>query len=369
MSEIKNKRISCSQLFRYFICPSALNHEQVYVKKDVKDEYQKEGIDQHLEIQRVIESNVNSVEPGSIAYILQQEMLKLDPNFTFSKCKCEIKLSEKDVTPGYDLVGQPDLVYMSQTLKTFFICDYKFGYTNISVEKNLQLLGYAYLWKHMVDRDLPHLIFETFSITVCIFQDGILNTKELCLQDLLDFQDELFSVFKLSEQHQYNPQPTACKHCNHRESCKVLLETVGDSVKKISSTELHTLSDDDIFSFRKQMVQKKKLIEHVLGDSENFFKNGLKNGGIYDFCSLKSNGSMQSWTDELSEEDIAAILREKTGAVSADAFFDRSLKSVSSIKKLLGDIPKELLISKEKAKSLKVKEATAFSKDVTEDLF
>src|SRR6266700_8379089 len=81
-------KISCSNLFRYFICPAALNHEQTYVEKE-RTKYSEEGIAKHLEMQEAIEGTV--LERCVAAEELRQEFLKIEPNFSFDDCVCEEK--------------------------------------------------------------------------------------------------------------------------------------------------------------------------------------------------------------------------------------------------------------------------------------
>lgn len=373
-------RLNCSQLFRYFICPSAMNHEQEYVKKRVTKDA-KDGIEKHLEMQNSIEGVVSDSEKNLAAQELKEAFLKIDPSFNFEACVCEEKFERyfsrlykdengTDCFPkgpkisGFNLIAKPDLIYISVEKRAVYIVDYKFGYVQVSLEDSVQLMGYALLIKEVFD-----ISFEHFSLNVAIFQDGNLNIKRVLEDELKEFKDKLHDVIDLSAEDTYRPTAIACKWCNHRESCDVFIGTVRESVKKITDTNLQKLSESDMFDFRKHMVQKKKLIEYVLEDSENFFKNNLKSGGFYDFCSLKSNGSVKSWTDSLQEDEILAALLALTGGTDENVFYEKKLKTVSQVKRILGDIPENLIVLKEKAKSLKIKEEDGLDKSATDDLF
>lgn len=356
-------KISCSNLFRYFICPAALNHEQTYVEKE-KTKYSEEGIAKHLEMQEVIEGT--ALEHSVAAEELRQEFLKIDPDFSFDNCTCENKCSYKfsyhDNTTFegvfFELVGTPDLVYVSIYSHTLYIIDYKFGYNKISPRLNYQLLGYALLLQMNFD-------IREMKIKLGIYQDGYLDFCDLSAAELMKFGEDLIAIVKNSQKN-YRPSPTACKWCSYREECPALNQQVNTAVKKITEADLQQLGDADMFQFRKFLMMNKKLIEYVLNDTETFFKKNLQKGGFYDWCSLKSNGSIQSWSDDLNEDEIAAKLSELANK-DKNVFYEKKLKSVSQIKKLL-DIPANLIITKDKAKSLKIKEEHEL-KTATDELF
>lgn len=356
-------KISCSNLFRYFICPAALNHEQTYVEKE-KTKYLEEGVAKHLEMQEAIEGT--ALERSAAAEELRQEFLKIEPSFSFNACVCEGKLSRgfgesKDgEEPLFVLTGTPDLVYVSVYNHTIYIVDYKFGYITVSPRKNYQLLAYALLLTKSFD-------LRGLKIKVSIFQDSCLEFYELSLNEIKSFEQlDLPIIVNRAQQYEYQPTPTACKWCSYRFECPALIQQVNEGVKKITGTDLQQLSDPDMYEFRKYLMMNKKLIEYVLDDSETFFKKNLQKGGFYDWCSLKSNGSTQSWSDDLNEDEIAAKLSEISGKDKSD-FYQKKLLSVAQIKKL-AEIPADLIVTKDKAKSLKIKEAHEL-KTATDELF
>lgn len=351
-------KISCSNLFRYFICPAALNHEQTYVEKE-KTKYSEEGIAKHLEMQEAIEGTV--LERSTAVEELRQEFLKIEPNFSFDDCVCEEKLELDYITESIDwtLVGKPDLVYISKSSNTIYVVDYKFGYNSVEVKKNPQLMGYILLLHGVVD------VFSSHK-KICIFQNGRLELQLISNSDLNKFEADVAQIVIGSQKNIYLPSATACKWCSYREECPALIQQVSEGVKKITGTDLQQLSEPDIFQFRKYLMMNKKLIEYALDDSETFFKKNLQKGGFYDWCNLKSNGSIQSWPDDLNEDEIAAKLSEITGKDKND-FYQKKLLSVAQIKKLT-EIPADLIITKDKAKSLKIKEVHEL-KTATDELF
>jgi len=357
-------KISCSNLFRYFICPAALNHEQEYVEKE-KTKYAEEGIAKHLEMQNAIEGT--SQERSVAAEELRQEFLKIEPNFSFDDCVCEERYTTQSEitydfikTLTFSLNGQPDLIYISLDSSTIYIIDYKFGYVNVSPKNNPQLLGYVNLLYNNLD-------MSKLTIKVGIFQDSRLNLIEVSKKELDIFWNcDLLEILVNSTRKVYQPSPTACKWCSYRSECPALNQQVNECVKKITSTDLQQLSEPDMLQFRKFLLMNKKLIEYVLDDSETFFKKNLQKGGFYDWCSLKSNGSIQSWSDDLNEDEIADKLADLSSK-DKSVFYEKKLKSVSQIKKLL-DVPANLIVTKDKAKSLKIKEEHEL-KTATDELF
>lgn len=349
-------KISCSNLFRYFICPAALNHEQTYVEKE-KTKYSEEGIAKHLEMQEAIEGT--TLERSVAAEELRQEFLKIEPNFSFDDCVCEERFELSLVQLNgviFVLVGKPDLIYISIQTKTIYIVDYKFGYVLVEAKKNPQLVGYARLVCSSFD-------LEGFTVKAGIFQNSVLTFSTISEEDL-DFN--LFGIIEDSLDKKYQPSPTACKWCSYRENCPALNQQVNTAVKKITETDLQQLSEPDMFEFRKYMLRNRKLIEYVLEDSETFFKKNLQKGAFYDFCSLKSNGAIQSWSSDLNDDEIADKLSELSNKDKSD-FYEKKLLSVSKIKKLV-EIPADLIITKDKAKSLKIKESHEL-KTATDELF
>ncbi len=355
-------KISCSNLFRYSICPAALNHEQTYVEKE-KTKYAEEGIAKHLEMQEAIEGT--AIERSVAAEELRQEFLKIEPNFSFDDCVCEEKLSigvgeSKDgEEPLFVLVGKPDLIYISKYTNTIYVIDYKFGYMSVEVKDNPQLTGYMLLLMDQFDITTSHK-------KIGIFQNGRLELKLVLNVEVSNFEDNLCRVVQDSQKNIYTPSATACRWCSYREECPALNMQVNTAVKKITETDLQQLSEPDMFQFRKFLMLNKKLIEYVMGDAETYFKNSLKKGGFHDFCSLKSNGSVQSWSDDLNEDEIAAKLSEISGKDKND-FYQKKLLSVAQIKKL-AEIPADLIVTKDKVKSLKIKEAHEL-KTATDELF
>lgn len=351
-------KISCSNLFRYFICPAALNHEQTYVEKE-KTKYSEEGIAKHLEMQEAIEGT--ALERSVAAEELIQEFLKIEPNFSFDDCVCEEKLELDYITKSIDwaLVGKPDLIYISKSSNTIYMVDYKFGYNSVEIKKNPQLMGYILLLHGVVD------VFSSHK-KICIFQNGKLELQLISNSDLNKFEADVAQIVIDSQKNIYLPTPTACKWCSYRSECPALIQQVNESVKKITSIDLQQLSEPAMYEFRKYLMMNKKLIEYVLEDSETFFKKNLQKGGFYDWCSLKSNGFTQSWSDDLNEDEIAGKLSELSNKDKSD-FYEKKLLSVSKIKKLV-EIPTDLIITKDKAKSLKIKEMHEL-KTATDELF
>lgn len=355
-------KISCSNLFRYFICPAALNHEQEYVEKE-KTKYAEEGIAKHLEMQQAIEGT--ALERSVAAQELRQEFLKIEPNFSFDDCVCENNMKMRidgtpfPAPPEYILTGTPDLVYISIEKNTVYIIDYKFGYVQIDPRKNLQLIGYALLIKYTYD-------IRGMKIKVGIFQESVLKFCELSDEEIFNFAKDLPWIFLRASINDYHPSPTACKWCSYRSECPALNQQVNAAVKKITQTDLQQLSEPDMFQFRKFLLMNKKLIEYALDDAETFFKKNLVKGGFYDWCSLKSNGSVQSWSYDLNEDEIADKLADLSNK-DKSVFYGKKLKSVSQIKKLI-DVPADLIITKDKAKSLKIKEEHEL-KTATDELF
>jgi hypothetical protein len=354
-------KISCSNLFRYFICPAALTHEQEWVIKE-KTKYAEEGTAKHLEMQEAIEGIGTELERSSAANELKEAFLQIEPTFSFNACICEEKIEKSIVQLNgvvYTLVGKPDLIYISVETLTIYIVDYKFGYIQVDVNNNSQLLGYA-------DLATEQYNLGDFTIKVGIFQDGLLRVTEISDEELSEFHFNLWKLIDDSQEHKYHPSVAACKWCDYREKCPALLNTVSESVKKITDTNLQELSEPAMFEFRKSMMLNKKLIEFVLEDSENFFKKSLARGAFFDFCSLKSNGALQAWTTDLNEDEIAAELSNLSNRDKSD-FYEKKLKSVNQIKKLV-EVPANLVITKDKAKSLKIKEENAL-KTATDELF
>ena len=184
-------KISCSNLFRYFICPAALNHEQTYVEKE-KTKYSEEGITKHLEMQEAIEGT--TLERSVAAEELRQEFLKIEPNFSFEDCVCEERLESKTEfnnscdLPHWTLIGKPDLIYVSKYTKTFYIIDYKFGYVSVEPKNNPQLLGYVALCNDEYNLWGVNELGD-FNVKVGIFQDGRLKLTDVDSIDLDVFED------------------------------------------------------------------------------------------------------------------------------------------------------------------------------------
>jgi hypothetical protein len=360
-------KISCSNLFRYFICPAALNHEQEYVEKE-RTKYAEEGIAKHKEMQDAIEGT--ALERSVAAEELRQEFLKIECYFDFDECVCEEKLEYLILNEGKisaKLIGKPDLIYVDVDTNTFYIIDYKFGYINVEPKRNIQLLSYVYLCRKILGLFQKDMVKETMTMKVGIFQDSRLKLHEVTEEEMYEFEHvDLPVMIYQSQQNDYQPSPTACKWCSYREECPALNQQVNTTVKKITETDLQQLSEPDMFEFRKYMLRNKKLIEYVLDDSETFFKRNLQKGAFYDWCTLKSNGAVQSWSDDLNEDEIASKLAEISNKDKSN-FYQKKLLSVSQIKKLV-DVPADLIITKDKAKSLKIKEEHEL-KTATDELF
>jgi len=364
--------IRASALHRYFLCPSALLHEQGFVEQK-QSKYAEEGTRKHLEMQESFE-NPESFDKNEHAKRLVR---LLEDTFDLNFKPYDLIIEQRHGI-GFDnfiLTGTPDFVYFGDFrgfVLTVFIVDYKFGYQKILARNNVQLLAYAFLVYNSFksfEKTNGRASSISLKFITAIYQDESLDFCEVTFDDLEVFKDRLFEVFKQSQKHTYNPSENACEWCRHRPDCVALKEEVEKTQQLIlQNADKFNLSDDEKFEYRKNIILKRKLLEYAIEDAEDFFKDKLLNGASFDFVSLKSNGSMKSWSKDFTEKEIIDEILKSNNLKSSD-IVDTKLKTVSQINKLAVEIPEKFIEVREKAKSLKVKEKEVYGEKIVDDLF
>jgi len=358
-------KLSASNLYRYFICPAAMLHEQGYAEKKIT-KYSEDGTLKHKEMQEAFEKpegyNKSEAAKSLITALRVYTQLPFFAHCVVLEEKIRYKF------PEFELVGTPDFVYYSQTnvgSVDIFIIDYKFGYQKVLAKDNVQLLAYALLLESQ------RTLGVQFNYHVGIWQDDILDIVKVTSEEVNQFLFQLTEIVISAIGHTpvYKPSETGCKWCQHRPNCHEINLYVEEGQQLIETNLNKKLTHLQKYEYRKKLLQSKKIIEYALEDAEDYFKKELANGAMLDFCELKSNGSMKSWSKNFTENEILSALAKASGRTE-DYFIDLKLKSVSQVKGLFADIPEDLIESREKAKSLKVKEKEGYGKkQITDDLF
>lgn len=363
-------KISASNLHRYFICPAAINHEQEFIKKE-QSKYAQEGTRLHDEMQKSFEGKPEDFDKNLHAKKLVEllsEILGLHTEYILKRCFVEEKYKKQ--YRDFSLIGTPDFVFVDIDKKTvnFTIIDYKFGYNLVPAKGNVQLLSYTVLLSQAILSliGLTDWVDKDIKINVGIYQNEQLDFTQLPFIEIEQFEHTLLYTLEEAKKNIYNPNEIACKWCSHRPDCNALQKVVQNTQKQIESSIGQNMTEQDKFEYRKSLIQSKKLVEYALEDAENYFKGNLSKGMFYDFVELKTNGSMKSWTKDLSENEIADELTKMMG-VKRETFFDKKLKSPAQLLATHPEIPANLIEIREKAKSLKIKEVK--KKNLTEDLF
>lgn len=333
-------KVRPSALHRIFECPSSLLHQDSYENEETP--YSIEGTKKHQEMQQAF---LLQNESHTDLKILKDEIQsKVCNDFRYHQAFSEIKLIKN--YKDFQLVGTCDFIYSYSHEKTvhILIVDFKFGYQKVEVKNNPQLLAYALLARGDA---------KDIEITIGIYQDRKLEIQKVTDSDLKKFEKKLLKVIDISKKSTYNATETACKYCAHRKNCDAFSEKVSTEMSLVSDKIQKNLHSDAKFEFRKQVLLNRKLLEYAIEDSENFFKKALADGVFFDFVTLQNSGKMKLWNPDLSEKDIIDVLMALD--LRKQDIVESKLKSASSIANLLKDkLPENLIVEREKAKSLKL---------------
>lgn len=254
------------------------------------------------------------------------------------RCPDPLILFETRVTMGDyvpDSFGTSDFLAVSDD--ELLVCDFKYGYQEISAVENVQMrmyaLGATLMFSHLYD-------FSTVTMLIC--QPRIRNTSawSVTMPELLDWAEHTLkpaAALAAKGEGEFSPGPWCSKYyCRARNRCRARC----DALLRLAQMEFKPaplLSDDELAC----VMSKADDLSHWASEIMAYAtEQAVAHGKTYPGWKLVTGRSVSRLADE-----PAAVKAALSAGVSEERLYKKSLVSLTELKRLLGKEQYDALIA------------------------
>lgn len=224
-----------------------------------------------------------------------------------------------------DVFGTSDCVIIAGD--TLYIIDYKHGYGVVEVQDNNQAIGYA-----LATLDTFNLWGIITRVVTTIVQprkshiDGPIRTATYTVTDLKEYWWPKYYEAVVKGENPTTPTVAGkhCKYCPARGFCRSRIMATLRAV--YWDNPIDTMTDGEIEVIYSELEQVKTNVEAIQGRALQLARNGYK------FNEYKL---VDSITRYKCKDEKALVEAAASNGVPTDKLYERKLKSMSAVKKVL----------------------------------
>jgi hypothetical protein len=298
-------KCSPSNAHQWALCPASLAYPSVPSKDS------EEGTKAHRQAARMLnkEEVEKEYEVDSYVNYVQQQLLEPD-----SKLFVEHKIDLNSIIDN--CVGYADAIILKPS--TLHIIDLKYGFNDVPVKNNLQLMLYAY-GALMEFTENP---IEEIKITIVQPKLSKIDSQDLTKAEIFSFAHDIKIKAKIAklqlelpeENRHFCPNPVSCKYCTHAAYCSALTSQI-------------TLENCQTLTQKLDKLPSLKLwVDNVEKTAFKILEEGGKIDG-YQLAVLRQGS--QTWIDKAD-----SVVPTLSGL--GEEAFERKLLSPTKIKTKLG---------------------------------
>lgn len=244
----------------------------------------------------------------------------------------ETRVSMGDYVPNS--FGTSDFIAVSD--EELLVCDFKYGYQEISAVENVQMRMYAL----GATLQLHHL-YDFGTVTMIICQPRIHNTSawSITVAELLDWAEQILkpaAALAAKGEGEFSPGPWCTKYyCRARTRCRARCEELL-RLAQLEFKPAPLLSDDELACVLDKADDLSKWAEEVFAYAT---AQAVSHGKTYPGWKLVSGRAVTKLADE-----PAAVNAARGAGLTDEQLYKKSLVTLTELKRLLGKDRYEALI-------------------------
>ena len=297
-----------SRAARRIVCPGSRALELQFYSTQEDSPAAKEGTDAHWLAQEYLKRRVreHKTDFNYADEINEHAKLYADYVYSFSNrgyysIAIEERVHIRRIHPNCS--GTPDaFLYDGSTVHIF---DFKYGFGQIEVFENWQLIAYAAGILDSIGTTIsPIPVAVTFHIVQPrgYHPDGPIRTWATTAQELQPYFDRLAAAEEesLREDARCVPSPQ-CKYCTARHACPTLQQAALQAVDIVGQSIPFELSNDSLGSELRLLHHTAKLVDARITGLEEQTRAKLKSGERIPYYKLEATMGRQNWNTTTEE--------------------------------------------------------------------
>lgn len=221
-----------------------------------------------------------------------------------TKFEFEQKISRKDLK-RVSITGTPDVWIYDRPKRTLEILDFKYGFSQVEVIKNWQMLAYAYLVRPMVHR------IERIRLTIvqprAYHPNGPVRSWLISMQDYEEYAKKISEVLRnLNLGRKWALIGAWCRYCNALPACYTMAKTSAAAMDLSEEPLDFELSDEQLASELNHTEEAQRVLSHRMEALEEYAIRKIQAGAIIPGWDLAPGRGTLAWNRPTAE--VASVM-------------------------------------------------------------
>lgn len=344
--------LGASSADRWMNCPASIRLQE-NIPGDGANDYSREGTTAHAVLEMALKRNCEPhfwIDTMVEGVLVTEEMA--DAVATCIEVVREIQHQHPDaildierrfslaaLNPPTEMFGTSDVILRLPGARRLVVIDYKHGQGHaVAAKGNPQLRYYGLGATLAVERDIGPGRIDTIELVIvqprAVHADGIIRRDVMAYDDLVGFSEDLLAAAHVALDPESKPVAGPwCRFCRAQAICPAQRAVVAvaaqtDFMDEVRPPAPETLAPEMLV----RVLEARPIIESWLTAVAKYAEGELSAGREVPGYKLVAKRAMRKWVED--EGAIEARCAEL--GISPDEYFEKKLKSVASLEKVVG---------------------------------